>query len=171
MAALRLLALMAGLTGCVISQPIVVTYPPGATWTFVYHDALGQEVGGGVAEVSLEGRAVRVTFTEKAFGDQARFQGKLGQVGASGWAPLAARGQWFDGQAFELRGCVHRQRGRVAVGALALKHPFAPALVSRSLLADPCAGVTGRAAQAPAFGESMVDQVFSWSAGVNRKRK
>ncbi len=171
MVALRLAALAAGLTGCVVSQPIVVSYPPGATWTFVYHDAMGQEVGGGKAEVSLAGEAVKMTFTEKAFGDQARLAGELGQADAGGWAPFSVRGKWFDGQAFVYHGCVHRQRGRVAPGALALLPPPAPALARHALRADPCAGVDKRAARAPAFGEALVDRVFSWSARVSRARK
>jgi hypothetical protein len=162
--------LAASLAGCVVSQPIVVTYPSGATWTFVYHDAMGQEVGGGKAEVAFEGQAMRVTFTEKAFGDVARFAGELGPAGADGWASFSGQGKWFDGQVFVYAGCIHRQQGRVAPGALAMKPPLDPALPRHPLRIAPCAGAAGRAARAPAFGEALVDRVFSWSAGVSRRK-
>ncbi len=161
-------ALTLALAGCVVSQPIVVTYPPGATWTFTYHDAVGQEVGGGKAEVAFPGGGrLKATLTEKAFGDQARLEGKLGQATTGGWAPFSARGRWFDGRPFLYIGCVHRQRGQVAAGALALLHKREQA-VKHPLRTDPCASVASRARKAPVFGEAFVDRVFSWSAQVSR---
>lgn len=165
-AAWPLLALLWGLAGCVVSQPIVITYPPGATWTFQYRDALGEELGTGKAEVTFSGEdRLRVTLTEGAFGDTARLEGRLGQ-GAAGWAPFAARGRWFDGRPFLFVGCLQRAEGRVASGALALHQAHEQALEHHPLRRNPCAGVAARPSGSPRFARTLVDHLFSWSAAV-----
>ena len=167
---LSLAALLCGLAGCMISQPIEITYPPGAGWTFMYHDAMGENLGGGKAEVTFSGAdRLAVTFTESAFGDRALLEGRLGRA-TDGWAPFSGRGRWFDGRPFLFVGCIHRGEGRVAPGALALHQGSEASLKAHPLLRDPCAGRHRGRAAAPGFGEAHVDRVFSWSAGVLKKR-
>ena len=162
-----MLALLWGLAGCLVSQPIVISYPPGASWTFSYHDALGEDLGKGKAEVSFaRDHQLRLTFTESAFGDQASLKGRTGKKADSGWAPFSARGRWFDGRPFLFVGCIHRQKGRVAPGALALLQSRPGPSRAYPLYTDPCAGVATRSPRPPRFDEAQMDAVFSWSASA-----
>ncbi len=168
-AAAAVLAMAAMLGGCVVSQPIVVTYPPDAEWSFTYRDALGESLGGGKASVKISPDKARITITltEEAFGDSARFEGRMScppDAARPGWAVFRATGRWFSGEAFVVSGCVHRQRGIIAPGAAAYLAGAKAQFEKHPLLARPCQ----RDGAAKRFGAKQVDRVFTWSARLGR---
>lgn len=157
------------LGGCLVSQPIVVRFPRDAAWSFAYHDALGEALGGGRAKLTVEpgpkGDAppsLQIVLTEEAFGDQARFRGTLGPESKDhpGWHPFTAQGTWFDGRPFAVKGCLKRNTGAVRPHALAHERTNAAAQDPR--FESPCAGAPNTAP--PTFGEAQLDAVFTWSA-------
>lgn len=155
--------------GCLISQPITVTYPADAAWTFAYRDALGEPLGGGRATVrfSDDGAGLRVDLTEEAFGDRARLEGRLLRQPTEDdpWAPFTAEGRWFTGEAFVFSGCVNRAAGRIAPGAAAYLAAQRAMFQGHPLIKDPCR----RDKPVKRFAEEQVDRVFTWGAELARR--
>ncbi len=155
---------LAGITGCPISQPIIITFPADAAWTFQYRDALGEELGGGKASVSLTDDGSRLTaqFTEAAFGDRARLQAEVltAWTQANPWVPFRGSGTWFTGEAFTFSGCIDPRAGVVAPGAVAYLTTEFPRLSVHPLVKEPCK----RTDKVKSFEDSDVDKIFTWSA-------
>lgn len=161
---------LAGLTGCPISQPIIVTFPDDAAWTFRYRDALGEELGGGKASMTLseDGSRLTMVLTEAAFGDTARFKGEILATWTEQkpWVPFRGEGTWFSGDLFSFSGCIDPRAGRVAPGAVAHLTAEGPRLANHPLLGGPCPEKD----EVKRFESGLVDLVFTWQAYQPRKQ-
>ena len=170
---LAALALTPALAGCPISQPIVVTFPADADWTFTYRDALGEQLGAGKAKVALMSTRVHlnILFTEAAFGDHARMAGELTRAPSKErrWTPFTGTGRWFSGEDFSFAGCMDLSGGEVAAGAVAYRKEASGAL--KDLLENPCSSDGTSAEQVRRFDPALVDKVFTWSARLSAKKR
>ena len=149
------------------AQPIVVTFPQDATWTFTHADALGEKLGHGKAKVTFDpGRGLfSMALTEQAFGDRATLSGKLPrEADDHGNRRFDARGAWFDGRRFRFVGCFDGALTAVRPGAVAVVESDHQRLRSLPALADPC----GTTPIKPAT-EAEVDRLFFWSATARRR--
>ena len=101
------LAVVLVVAGCPISQEIKVKFPKDANWHFDYNDAVGEYLGFGKAEFSVDMNegSFTMTITENAFGDKAVMRGWLiDSADTVGRIPFEARGKWFDGEDYRMEG-------------------------------------------------------------------
>ena len=165
---LLLAALCLVQAGCPISQPIIISYPEDASWSFKYRDALGEPLGGGKASVafSSSGAQVSMLLTEGAFGDHARLTARLQRSpGAPAqWIPFRGTGRWFSGENFVFSGCINPGAGEIAAGAAAYLDKEQGRLKDHPLLKDPCL----RTVAVKRFTPDLVDRVFTWRAELLR---
>ncbi len=152
--------------GCPISQPIIISHPKGAAWSFNYRDAQGEELGQGKASIlySRDGKGLSMVLSEDAFGDQAHLQGEFLRppTKEQPWVPFRAKGRWFTDEPFHYSGCINPLKARIASGAAAYLQKEQAQLAAHPQIKDPCTPAKG----VKKFGQGLMDKVFTWKAGL-----